>query len=920
MKFEGEHLLPGQVGHFFVLLAFVASLVSTIAYAVSSVLQNNSKISNRIILYCFLFGSTSFLRFLNLSIFNNAFFYLWFTLAVAALIISFLLVIVKLLSNNQTNSESWKKLARGAFFTQVISVLTIFGIIFFICSNHYFEYLYAYKHASKELEQKYLLACIWEGQEGSFLLWTIWHSVLGIILIVKSKKWEAPVMTVISFAQIFLTLMLLGIYFFGVRLGSSPFVLTRNELEGPIFSNPNYLSFIKDGVGLNVLLRNYWMVIHPPVLFFGFASTIVPVAFAYAGLQTKKFGEWVKPALPWALASACVLGVGIMMGGKWAYESLSFGGYWAWDPVENASLVPWLILIAGLHCMAIYNATGNSLKASFIFIILTNAFVLYSTFLTRTGILGDTSVHSFTEAGVAMNILIGLFAVAIPLPMFILFFKNRKQMPAVYKEENISSREFWMFIGSLIIFLSALFIITLTSVPVLNKLKDAIISIPIFERWISNIPKLDKFFHEKIADPQDREFMYNKVMVLVAVIIGLLTAGSQYFKYKHTDKIYFIRKIVFPLCVAIAITILLAVFYPIEYIKQGAGFLAAIYLAIFAATFSALANATYIWSVLKGNLKAGGAAIAHTGFALMIVGMLISSGNRKVISDNTKTGLFMQFDKDPKGRNSEDPLENLTLLKMVPTRMANYVVTYTGDSLAVKEKNRSFYKLAVEKKDADGKVLENFELTPDVYKMKDNNLSSNPDIKHYLFHDVFTYISSLSDRSSVADTAKYKMHEIKSGDSIFYSKGYMILNDVLKNPDNKRFHFKPTDTALVADITVYSKDSTSYKAYPLLSINNFEVNYSDDTVFAKNLYIKLAGITQDGKFKIAVKESDIPADFLTLKAYLFPYINLVWLGLIIMASGFIVSIARRAKIKPLFAAAALIAVVAGLFYMFLLAN
>ena len=837
MKFEGEHLLPGQVGHFFVLLAFVASLVSTVAYFKASRTENVS------------------------------------------------------------DKNSWLRYARGAFFTQVISVLTIFGIIFFICSNHYFEYLYAYKHASKELEQKYLLACIWEGQEGSFLLWTIWHSVLGIILIVKSKKWEAPVMTVISFAQIFLTLMLLGIYFFGVRLGSSPFVLTRNELEGPIFSNTNYLSFIKDGVGLNVLLRNYWMVIHPPVLFFGFASTIVPVAFAYAGLQTKKFGDWVKPALPWALASACVLGVGIMMGGKWAYESLSFGGYWAWDPVENASLVPWLILIAGLHCMAIYNATGNSLKASFIFIILTNAFVLYSTFLTRTGILGDTSVHSFTEAGMAMNILIGLFAIAIPIPMLILFFKNAKKMPAVYKEENISSREFWMFIGSLIIFLSAIFIIAVTSVPVYNKI-----------------------FNTNIADPQDREFTYNKVMVLVAVIIGLLTAGSQYFKYKHTDKIYFIRKIVFPLCVAIALTILLAVFYPIEYIKQGTGFLAAIYLAIFAATFSAIANASYIWSVLKGYLKAGGAAIAHTGFALMIVGMLISSGNKKVISDNTKTGLFMQFDKDPKGRNSEDPLENLTLLKMVPTRMANYIVTYTGDSSAVKEKNRSFYKLAVEKKDADGKVLENFELTPDVYKMKDNNLSSNPDIKHYLFHDVFTYISSLSDRSSVADTAKYKMHEIKSGDSIFYSKGYMILNDVLKNPDNKRFHFKPTDTALVADITVYSKDSTSYKAYPLLSINNFEVNYSDDTVFAKNLYIKLAGITQDGKFKIAVKESDIPADFLTLKAYLFPYINLVWLGLIIMASGFIVSIARRAKIKPAFAAIALIAVVAGLFYMFLLAN
>jgi cytochrome c-type biogenesis protein CcmF len=161
---------------------------------------------------------------------------------------------------------------------------------------------------------------------------------------------------------------------------------------------------------------------------------------------------------------------------------------------------------------------------------------------------------------------------------------------------------------------------------------------------------------------------------------------------------------------------------------------------------------------------------------------------------------------------------------------------------------------------------------------------------------------------------------VRIGDSVFYNKGYIVLNDVMKNPNNERFHFKPSDTALVADITVYSKDSTSYRSFPLLSINNFEVNFKDDTVFAKNLYLRLAGITQDGKFKIAVKESDIPADFLTLKAYVFPYINLVWLGLIIMAAGFIVSLSRRAKLKPVYTAAALIAVTAGLFYMFLLAN
>ena len=127
MHFEGEHLLPGRIGHFFIILAFVASIISTIFYFTAS----------RI--------------------------------------------------NDLTEKRSWLRFARTAFFIQVFSAIAIFAIIFYICSHHYFEYMYAYKHASKELESKYLLACIWEGQEGSFLLWTLWHSLLGIIILIKNK-------------------------------------------------------------------------------------------------------------------------------------------------------------------------------------------------------------------------------------------------------------------------------------------------------------------------------------------------------------------------------------------------------------------------------------------------------------------------------------------------------------------------------------------------------------------------------------------------------------------------------------------------------------------------------------------------------------------------------------------------------------
>jgi cytochrome c-type biogenesis protein CcmF len=850
IKFEGEHLLPGQLGYFFVILAFVASIISTISY------YNASR---------------------------------------------------SVVTGQLQPAGNWIRLARVAFFVQAISALIIFSIILFICYNHYYEYMYAYKHTSKELEYKYLLACVWEGQEGSFLLWIIWHSVLGIILMFRAREWQAPVMTVISMAQFFLFLMILGIYFFDTRIGNSPFTLTRNEIAAPIFSQANYLSFVKDGVGLNILLRNYWMVIHPPVLFLGFASTIIPFAYAYAGIQTKRYGDWVKPLLPWALFSACVLGVGIMMGGKWAYESLNFGGYWAWDPVENASLVPWLLLIAGLHTLLIYNATGHSLRASYLFSILAFVFILYSTFLTRTGVLGDTSVHAFTEAGKAINIMIGLFVLAFALPMLFLFFWNYKKIPAIHKEEQTSSREFWMFIGSLVFFLSALFIIAITSIPVYNKIpfvKDLII----------------KYHGGVLALPDDPEFLYNKVMVMVAFIIGLFTAITQYLKYKNTTTAYILKKIALPTLVAATITTLVVIFYPIQFYKHGAGFLGAIYAALFAGIYSVIANAMYIWTGINGKLKIAGASVAHAGFALMLVGMLISSGNKEVISSSAVNGINLPAGKDPMTKQEDDPKENLTLLRQVPTRMANYEVTYVKDS-AGQEKGRKFYELRFESKDRNTKkVTENFTLNPDVYLMKDNNMSSNPDTKTYLTKDVFTYISFAMSENTVKDTASFNEVEMMEGDTAFFSKGYMVLNKVVKNPVNERYRFKPTDVALMADITVVSNDSMHYKAMPVLQVDDFGIVHTDDTLYAQNLFVRFMGVGDNRKIKVGTKVSDKMIDFVTVKAYIFPYINLVWLGLIIMATGLIMSMIKRAGFSSIQAGLILFFLMASLIYMFLLAN
>jgi cytochrome c-type biogenesis protein CcmF len=804
MDYTGEHLVPGLLGHFFVTLSFVASLAATFSYV--KVVQ----------------------------------------------------------SKTEVNAASWKKLARGAFVTEVISVFAIFGILFFIIYNHLFEYKYAWQHSSRTLEVKYLLSCFWEGQEGSFLLWSIWHCVLGLILIRKAKQWEAPVMSVVSFAQVCLATMIAGIYFFNWRMGSNPFTLLRNEMDAPIFSQPNYLSLIKDGNDLNPLLQNYWMVIHPPVLFLGFASTIVPFGYAIAGLWTKKFGDWTKAALPWALFSAAVLGTGVMMGGAWAYESLSFGGYWAWDPVENASMVPWLVLIAGIHTLLIYKHAGHSLRATHFFFLTAFSLVLYSTYLTRSGDLQDTSVHAFTGEGIAVIHLRALFFVFM-IPAFVLYAVRYKNIPHIAKEEQTSSREFWMFIGSLIFFLTALFIIIATSLPVINKI-----------------------FGSHFTMGEDVAFSYNRVIIFVAIIIGLLTATAQYLKYKQTDLKFFQRKIIWPTIISLAVSSLALVFGNINYQGHGAGFLGAIWLAMVCSIYAVAANTAYIWLGMKGKLKLSGGSIAHVGFGLLLIGILISSSKKEILSWNT-SGIFVPLGEGSK----EKPGENLTLVKGLPTTMGNYNVTYESDSMHP-EKPLWYYKIYFKSKTGN----DQFTLTPNAFiNYKGNQgLMANPDAKHYWDHDIFTYITSLPDPEKNKDTSSFKPETLKKGDTAFYSNGFYVLEDLIAKDNIPTGGLAPTDKVFMATIKVYSKNKTSYVSKPFLIDKTGNFSPVQDTVTSENLIFQLNKVNGD-KAELGVKESNSLLKYITLKAYKFPFINLVWAGVLIMVTGIIISIVRRVQLN-----------------------
>ena len=806
MNFIGEHIFPGQFGHFLTILSFVASLVATVAY------------------------------------FKSA---------------------------NATLSEmaaGWKRLARAAFMIECFSVFSVFITIYFIISTHKFEYAYAWNHSSMALSPKYLFACIWEAQEGSFLLWTIWHCVLGLILMFRAGKWEAPVMTVISFAQVCLATMIIGLYFGTARVGINPFSLVRQldvMQNAPIFSRPDYLSlaFMKDGQGLNQLLQNYWMVIHPPILFLGFASTIVPFSYAIAGLWKKDFSGWTKIALPWTLFSAGILGLGIMMGAAWAYESLTFGGFWAWDPVENASLVPWLVMVAGLHTQVVYNATGHSLRATYLFLIISFFLVLFSTFLTRSGILGESSVHAFVENDMNFQ-LISLMAVFF-IPALILYGMRYKSIPHIAKEESTYSREFWMFIGALVLFLAAIVITFQTSyTPIYNK-----------------------FTGKTNAAPEDNEFSYNKIQVFVAIVLGVLTAIGQYMRYKDTPRKIFFSKIGLPTIIALVIALLISFFGGIDFQKHGAGFLGAIHLALFAAVYGVVANAIYIWSGLNGKLKAAGGSIAHFGFGLMLLGILISSAKKDVLTKNN--GILLNFAPESK----QDPTENLTLVKGLKTDMGTYWATYQNKDSTGQGGNITYFKVDFENK----KSGEKFTLYPNFIKATkgQSGVSGNPDSRHYWSKDIFTYVSATS-MDDVNDTAQFKKYSVKLKDTIFYSGGYMVLNKVSINPTDTRYQVGQGDTLIVADINIYSADSTHYRATPAISWKGADSKFLLDTVFAQNLAIGFTSLNKDTHtFDLQVKESGKMIPYVALKAYEFPQINLLWIGTIIMVTGFAVSLRRR---------------------------
>jgi cytochrome c-type biogenesis protein CcmF len=812
IAFKGEHLAPGHLGQFFIILAFGSALFSTVSYFFATI-------------------------------------------------------------NKNPLDRSWQIMGRIGYLANTVSVVGIGACLFYIIFNNLFEYHYAWAHSSRSLPVYYIISSYWEGQEGSFWLWAFWQAVLGNVLLWKSKSWENPVMTVVALSQTLLASMLIGVEIFSVRVGSSPFILLRQAIEAPIFSRPDYLMYIKDGNGLNPLLQNYWMVIHPPMLFLGFASMVVPFAYAIAGLWTKRYKEWVQPAISYSLFSVMVLGTGIIMGSFWAYESLNFNGFWAWDPVENASVIPWLTLIGGVHVLIVYKNTGQAYFTALFLVLISFILVLYASYLTRSGVLGETSVHAFTDLGMTVHLIVDVLLFLALAATLVIW--RWKELPISKKDEETYSREFWMFVGAVFLGLSCFHLVVVTSIPVWNAI-----------------------FGTKLAPPTEPIRFYNVFQAGFAFVITLLAGFSQFLKYKKTDTTrFFITSIVyfiFALLVA-ALVIYATGIYHNNWIFM---------LVTVGAVYSVLANAKVLADVFKGKTKLAGSAVAHIGFGLLLIGAVIAAGTSSVVSiNNTGTTYSEEFSK------ANNPRENIMLYKNEPVTMGAFTVTYIGDSIAVPN---HYFKVDYKRMGTDGKIKEEFILKPNAQANRKMGLVATPDTKHYLFHDLYTHVSMANNikyddelkegaaaHEETNDDKNYDpavVHQVAIGDTIPYRDGKIVLKKLNTGTQVQNIPLGKNDISVGAELEIHThgKVYNSEPVYMIKGGSSFDFARKVDDAGLKLRFTKI--IPADNKVEITVyQQPESKKSYIVMKAIEFPYINFFWSGTIIMVLGFLMSIFRRNK-------------------------
>lgn len=814
--------------------------------------------------------------------------------------------------------------ARGGFHVTVTTVLVASLILLILIVKHQFQFHYIWAYSSRDLPLGLLMSTFYAGQEGSFMLWTLMVAVVGVVLLAYTQKRdnEREVMGVYSSILAFLMMLLIV---------KNPFA----PIDGNVIP--------ADGRGLNPLLQNFWMQIHPPILFLGFAAMAPPFALAIAALMRRKYQAWVVSSLPWVLGGSMLLGLGIALGGFWAYETLGWGGWWGWDPVENASLIPWLISVALVHTMLTQKRTKGLTLTNFMLAILAFVLVLYSTFLTRSGVLGEASVHSFVDPGrfsftllvlfmfaftdIGFALLFGRFTkwgrgmfekydgwklygllylvvIGPSIPIFAqvsgdlvpvvsemiaganpvmlllyypmlgiahllnllsylwlpaLIFKvlqigyvmsGRLHSEKEYESFAMMSRETWLGLGAGTIGLLTFIVLIGTSMPIIPQF-----IIDTINNMFAAIGT-----EMRLGNTVEPAF-YDAMGLPLAIVMTFMIGFTLLLMWSTTRRDMLLRKLVLPLSLALVTTIVIVV--------AGGVYDPGMILLAFTSSFCLYSNIVIGYRIVRGNPKFTGAYIAHTGVALMLLGVIGSGFYSSSRSLELKQGESMEW--------------------------SGYRFTYTGNETFW---NGERYYFNVRLDDAvTGEEVETVKTIMFVSNYGgQEQIMRNPGIAKFFTTDVYVEPQALY----APEPEGGKRFGFTKGQTYDYGGYSVTFTDFDMNNSRSSQSFR---VGGVFRVEKYGEEPQELLVARTTGPDG--VQSEPALVTAGDLQIEILGMTPNQEdlalsmIEVRLKNPNIPVDpsdlreTLVVEASLKPFISLVWAGIIIMMVGFIVARMRR---------------------------
>ncbi|GBD90107.1 cytochrome c-type biogenesis protein CcmF [bacterium BMS3Abin04] len=764
-----------------------------------------------------------------------------------------------------------KSLARIGYHSTAILIIAASALLIHAILTHQYQYEYVYEYSGSGLSTGLLISTFWGGQQGSFMLWIFFTSIVGLILLdytAKRGDLEERTMMVFSLVIAFLLILVSPLLkspfnyiwseplFLSVKNINSAF-LSMPFMQNHLFRDPNnnqsfvrmssdlyatlasagisLRDFIIQGKGLNPLLQNFWMQIHPPFLFLGFALSAVPYSFAIAALIKNDYRDWIKQSFPWLLTGTMILGLAIMLGGYWAYGVLGWGGYWGWDPVENSSFIPWLIGVAAIHTFLIQKKSqskgesGRFLKTNLILSIFMFVLVLYSTFLTRSGILGDSSVHSFVAPGMLVYLFLIILMVTFLMigVIGIIYRWKFLERESEYKE-SLLSRELALFTGSIALIAASLIIIVGTSAPIFGRAVEV------------------RF--------------YNDMTLPIAIIIGLLNGFSLLLKWKSNEGISLLKNSIPSLIVTVILTAVIIILGGVNNIMLG--------ILTLSSIFALVVNVEIAFKIIKGKKLFLGAYIAHTGIALFLLGVVATAGftqERQLDLEKGKTIHSMGYD--------------LTFLGYKPI-----------------EDGKKFAFNVQIKKGNDVSVVSPVMFFSDF----NGSLMREPDIYTTLTKDFYITPLSYSDGSEQRSDKEKKI-SLKKGETTQY-KGKSITFDKFDFPKTAISAMMDGGDFEIGAIISVAYNGRNFTVEPKLKNENGKRFYVPVTLKDVNLKINLLDLNAEGVIELILsplnEENNIPQvtmASLSVEASVKPFISFVWIGVLIMVLGFIISVIRRTK-------------------------